>query len=85
MKLFTVALMITLPFCLTGQETNLSNDSIAQIDSLEFINAFSMDGEVELKTAENLDSLLNLWYVNQSLETAVDDYNTESDTLIPDF
>ena len=85
MKLFTVALMITLPFCLTGQETNLSNDSIAQIDSLEFINAFSMDGEVELKTAENLDSLLNLWYVNQSLETAVDDYNPESDTLIPDF
>jgi len=44
-----------------------------------------MDGELELRTSENLDSLLNLWYVNQSLEAAVDDYNPEADTLMPDF
>ena len=42
-------------------------------------------GEVELRTGDNLDSLLNLWYVNQSLETATDDYLAEADTLIPDF
>ena len=46
---------------------------------------FSPEGELELKTGENLDSLLNLWYVNQSLEEAVDDYNPEADTLWPDF
>ena len=28
-----------------------------------------MEGELELRTGDNLDSLLNLWYVNQSLET----------------
>jgi membrane-bound lytic murein transglycosylase D len=43
------------------------------------------DGELELRTGDNLDSLLNLWYVNQSLESATDDYLTEADTLIPDF
>lgn len=42
-------------------------------------------GEVELRTGDNLDSLLTLWYVNQSLETATDDYLAEADTLIPDF
>jgi membrane-bound lytic murein transglycosylase D len=46
---------------------------------------FSMDREIELRTGDNLDSLLNLWYVNQSLENAIDDYNPDTDTLIPDF
>jgi len=41
--------------------------------------------ELELRTGDNLDSLLNLWYVNQSLEAAIDDYLPEADTLIPDF
>ncbi|MEA3462406.1 MAG: LysM peptidoglycan-binding domain-containing protein [Bacteroidota bacterium] len=41
--------------------------------------------ELELRTGDNLDSLLNLWYVNQSLETATDDYLAEADTLMPDF
>ncbi len=52
-------------------------------DSLQ--EQFTMEDEIELRTGENLDSLLNLWYVNQSLETAVDDYNAEADTLFPDF
>ena len=43
------------------------------------------EGELELRTGDNLDSLLNLWYVNQSLESATDDYLAEADTLIPDF
>jgi len=46
---------------------------------------FTMEGEIELRTGQNLDSLLNLWYVNQALEEAADDYQVESDTLIPDF
>jgi membrane-bound lytic murein transglycosylase D len=49
------------------------------------LDTFSMEGEVELQTGENLDSLLNLWYVNRSLETAVDEYQPGADTLIPDF
>ena len=48
-------------------------------------DTFSMEDEVELQTGENLDSLLNLWYVNRSLENAVDDYQPGVDTLIPDF
>jgi membrane-bound lytic murein transglycosylase D len=59
------------------------------MDSLDFTGSgadrFGMEGELELKTGDNLDSLLNLWYVNQSLEIAIDDYNPEADTLIPDF
>ena len=46
---------------------------------------FSMEGEMELRTGDNLDSLVNLWYVSQSLESAVDVYNAEADTLVPDF
>ena len=48
-------------------------------------DSFSMEGELELQTGNNLDSLLNLWYVNQSLEEATDDYLAEADTLMPDF
>lgn len=51
----------------------------------ELPDSFTMEGELELRTGDNLDSLLNLWYVNRSLETATDDYLAEADTLIPDF
>jgi membrane-bound lytic murein transglycosylase D len=77
---------------LKGQEA----DSVQAVDSLSSkwedpfvpvvsMDTFSMDGELELRTSENLDSLLNLWYVTQSLENAVDDYDPEADTLMPDF
>ena len=49
------------------------------------MDTFTMEGELELQTGDNLDSLLNLWYVNRSLESAVDDYQPGADTLIPDF
>lgn len=52
-------------------------------DSIQ--DQFSMEDELELRTGANLDSLVNLWYVNQSLESAVDVYNAEADTLVPDF
>jgi membrane-bound lytic murein transglycosylase D len=65
----------------TGQDIPAVDPAI-QITSMD---TFSMEGEVELRTGENLDSLLTLWYVNQSLESAVDDYDPEADTLMPDF
>jgi membrane-bound lytic murein transglycosylase D len=43
------------------------------------------EGELELRTGQNMDSLANLWFVNQSLEGAVDEYDPGADTLIPDF
>ncbi|PID91064.1 MAG: lytic transglycosylase [Bacteroidetes bacterium] len=34
---------------------------------------------------DNLDSLLELWHVNRALEDAIDSYDPEADTLMPDF
>lgn len=34
---------------------------------------------------DNTDSLVNLWYVNQSIESTVGEYNSEADTLVPDY
>lgn len=48
-------------------------------------DSFPPEGELQLRIGDNLDSLLNLWYVNRSLETATDDYLPEADTLFPDF
>ena len=65
------------------QGDSLSSDSLF-LENLP-VEDYSMEGELELQTEQNLDSLLNLWYVNRSLETAVDDYQPEADTLVPDF
>jgi membrane-bound lytic murein transglycosylase D len=40
---------------------------------------------VDLNFDENLDSLLNLYYVGQSISNNPDFWNNSSDTLIPDF
>lgn len=61
------------------------DDTIPDVMDYPMADTFSAEGELELRTGDNLDSLLNLWYVNQSLENATDDYLAESDTLIPDF
>ncbi|MEN8227838.1 MAG: LysM peptidoglycan-binding domain-containing protein [Bacteroidota bacterium] len=79
-----------LPSLVMAQETDSTEafnaiEEHLTMDTLVSMESFTMEGEVGLKTEENLDSLLNLWYVNQSLETAVDDYNPDADTLIPDF
>jgi len=69
-----------------GQDTlTIPEDSliIPLFDSIQ--EQFSMEGELELKIGDNLDSLVNLWYVSQSLENAVDDYDPAADTLVPDF
>jgi len=67
----------------TGAES--SADSLLPPAVMSPRDTFTVEGELELRTGDNLDSLLNLWYVNQSLETAVDDYDPEADTLMPDF
>ena len=70
---------------LKAQETPGYADTLSTADEVSVQDSFSMEGELELRTGANLDSLLNLWYVNQSLESATDDYLAEADTLIPDF
>lgn len=82
--MLVIGLCVSLAYPMIGQDF----DTLQVVDpSIPVISmdTFSMEGELELRTAENLDSLLNLWYVNQSLEAAVDDYNPEADTLMPDF
>jgi len=49
------------------------------------VDPFAIEEPVQVGFEENLDSLLNIWYVNQALENAVDEPFTASDTLIPDF
>jgi len=69
----------------------LAQETLSKADTISFAvdfvvpDSFSMEDELELRTGDNLDSLLNLWYVNQSLESASDDYLAEADTLMPDF
>ncbi len=68
-----------------AQELTSLSDSSRSDSSYLIPDTFTMEGELELRTGDNLDSLLNLWYVNQSLESATDDYLARADTLIPDF
>jgi membrane-bound lytic murein transglycosylase D len=63
----------------TGVMSGMPGDTVPRVDS------FPAEGEVDLKIGENLDSMLNLWYVEQALENAVDEYLPGEDTLIPDF
>lgn len=80
--------LMNLPFFLMAQEYENASDTLFAndvADSVPLMDGFTMEGELELRTGDNLDSLLNLWYLNQSLETAVDDYDPEADTLFPDF
>lgn len=92
-RVMTLMGILLFPMLVCGQDTVRidSTEVIQLLDSLESLeeadrmDRFTMEGELELKTGENLDSLLNLWYVNQSLEAATDDYDPEADTLLPDF
>lgn len=70
---------VLITFPVKGQDTI----NYPLFDSIQ--DQFFMKGEVELRTGDNLDSLVNLWYVSQSLESAVDEYNAEADTLVPDY
>jgi membrane-bound lytic murein transglycosylase D len=78
---FTAGLLWWFPTDMQGQEPDFDTLAVGEPTG----DLYSMEGELELRTGDNLDSLLNLWYVNRSLETAVDDYNPGADTLFPDF
>jgi membrane-bound lytic murein transglycosylase D len=78
---FTAGLLWWFPAGMQGQEPDFDTLAVGEPTG----DLYSMEGELELRTGDNLDSLLNLWYVNRSLETAVDDYNPGADTLFPDF
>jgi membrane-bound lytic murein transglycosylase D len=87
-KVFGVAILLGLFFFDQGgfaQEGTRLSDTLSGETEFSVPDSFSMEGELELRTGDNLDSLLKLWYVNQSLESATDDYLAEADTLIPDF
>lgn len=90
--LLVLCLFVSVTIQGTGQDKpqELAGDSLLApaVDpriQITPMDTFTMEGELVLRTEENLDSLLTLWYVNQSLESAVDDYNPEADTLMPDF
>jgi membrane-bound lytic murein transglycosylase D len=78
---FTAGLLLWFTTGMQGQEPDFDTLAVGEPTG----DLYSMEGELELRTGDNLDSLLNLWYVNRSLETAVDDYNPGADTLFPDF
>lgn len=60
--------------------TLLANDTIPYNDTLP------LDEPVDFNFEPNFDSLLNVFYINQSLEQLVDDNEMEiNDTLVPDF
>lgn len=87
-KIAGIAILLGLFFFEGGglaQEGTELSDTLSSGNEFSVPDSFSMEGELELRTGDNLDSLLNLWYVNRSLESATDDYLAEADTLIPDF
>ncbi len=58
----------------------LANDTIPYNDTLP------LDEPVDFNFEPNFDSLLNVFYINQSLEQLVDDNELDiNDTLVPDF
>ena len=79
-----IATLILTALLSGGTACPLQGQDAAVVAEDSLMETFRMEGELELRTGENLDSLLNLWYVNQSLESAVDAYSPEGDTLIPD-
>lgn len=54
-------------------------------DTLVFADSLFVNEPVNTGFEGNLDSLLNSWYVNQSLEAIIDDNQIISDTVVPDF
>jgi len=72
-KWFLWCVMGLLPFWAMGQDTIVFADSLFVNDSVNT----GFEG--------NLDSLLNSWYVNRSLEEMIDDNQITADTVVPDF
>jgi len=89
---YSIAALLGLLFFIpesNAQEAEPVSDTIPAdlpaVQDFSVQDSFPPEGELQLRIGDNLDSLLNLWYVNRSLETATDDYLAEADTLFPDF
>ncbi|HDR67857.1 MAG TPA: LysM peptidoglycan-binding domain-containing protein [Bacteroidaceae bacterium] len=54
-------------------------------DTVTYPDRFVSEDPVVTNYEANLDSLLNVYYVNQSLEEIIDDSQLENDTRIPEF
>ncbi len=80
---FFIFSFILFPFrSLSGAEGSfvLANDTIPYNDTLP------VDNPVDLNFEPNFDSLLNVFYINQALESMVDDNEfIFNDSLVPDF
>lgn len=58
----------------------------SNLTSQAFSDSVYLDEVEEFKFRENIDSLLNIYYINQAMESMVDDGSFFiNDTLIPDF
>lgn len=81
MKYITACIVITLfPAMLQANSSSIVKDTIP------YTEALPLDEPVDLNFEPNFDSLLAVFYINQSLEQMVDDSGFEiNDTLVPDF
>lgn len=76
-KIFIFILSATLLNIFTLSSNTVMQDTIRSLPEEEVI--------IDLNFDENLDSLLNLYYVGQSMANNPDFWNNESDSLIPSF
>jgi len=78
MRKFFFILLLTIPF--------LNNNLQAFTQPRDSIRSFIDDTTIiDLNFDENLDSLLNLYYVEQSVSKYSDFWKNESDSMIPNF
>jgi len=78
MQKLILALFLLIPFGLTEHAAHSQqNDSIPSIIDDTTITDLNFD--------ENLDSLLNLYYVGQSIANDPEFWNYDSDSLVPNF
>jgi membrane-bound lytic murein transglycosylase D len=78
MRKFILSLLVIAPFSLS--EYSASSQLKDTIHAIAEDTSFT-----DLNFDENLDSLLNLYYVSQSIATDPDFYNYDADSLIPNF
>ena len=71
---------LILSVLMSGQEQN----STLTVDT-SIVERILPDDPVSIKYEANLDSLLNIYYVNQALEGIVDDSDFMNDSTVPEF
>lgn len=70
----------------TVREVNEVPDTVREVNDAPDIIREVNDAPYDLKLEQNIDSLLNVYYINQTLEGMVDDAAFDvNDSLVPDF